>query len=138
MAYKGYLFKVGNYTFPLKYIKADSYSAYVNMQDLEPWTDADGYEHRNAVELKALKVEFETVAMLTNITLTEILSNIQRNYTSEKARECMVEAYIPEYDDYVTQRGYLSDFTPQMYYADDKVVKYNPIRLAFIGGIFNG
>ena len=49
MAYSGFLLKIGNYTFPQKYIKAESYSAYVNMQDLDPWTDANGYLHREAV-----------------------------------------------------------------------------------------
>ena len=87
MAYSGFLLKIGNYTFPQKYIKAESYSAYVNMQDLDPWTDANGFLHREAVELKALKVEFETPAMLTNVELTEIMNNIKANYTIEKARQ---------------------------------------------------
>ena len=39
------------------------------MQDVDDYTDANGYLHRNAVELKALKVEFETRAMLTNQNL---------------------------------------------------------------------
>lgn len=136
MAYKGYLIKVGDYKIPAnKFIKADSYSPYVNMQDLDPWTDANGYLHRNAVDLKALKVEFETPAMLTNYDLEEFLSNIRRNYTNSTARECMVEAYIPEYNDYVTQKCYLADFTPQIYSSYGDVLRYNPIRFAFIGGL---
>jgi hypothetical protein len=136
MAYKGYLIKVGDYKIPAnKFIKADSYSPYVNMQDLDPWTDANGYLHRNAVDLKALKVEFETPAMLTNYDLEEFLSNIRRNYTNLTARECMVEAYIPEYNDYVTQKCYLADFTPQIYSSYGGVLRYNPIRFAFIGGL---
>ena len=136
LAYQGYLIKVGDYEIPAnKFIKADSYSPYVNMQDFEPWTDANGYLHRNAVELKAMKVEFETPAMLTNITFEELMSNIRRNYTNETARECVVTAYIPEYGDYVTQRCYLSDFSPQIYSSYGGVIRYNPIRLAFIGGL---
>lgn len=136
MAYEGYLIKVGNYKIPAdKYIKADSYSAYVNMQDVDPWTDADGYVHRTAVELKALKVEFETPAMLTNKTLEAFLSKIRENYISAKERTCNVTAYIPEYDDYVTQKAYLADFTPQIYGTYGGVVRYNPIRFAFIGGV---
>lgn len=42
----------------------------------DDYTDANGYLHRNAVELKALKVEFETPAMLTNKTFNEVLNNI--------------------------------------------------------------
>ncbi len=138
MAYNGYLIKVGNYTIPAdKYIKAESYSAYVNMQDLEPWTDADGYLHRTAIDLKALKVEFETPAMLTNVEVSELLQNIRNQYIQgrENGRICTVQAYIPEYDAYVTQTSYLADFTPQMYRVDGETIWYNPIRFAFIGGV---
>lgn len=139
MAYNGWLIKVGNYIIQAnKYIRAESYSAYVNMQDLDPWPDANGYLHRNAVELKAAKIEFETPAMLTNIELTELMKNIQKNYTKPMAREFLFTAYIPEYDDYVTQTGYLADFTPQMYGTYGGVIYYNSIRLAFIGGVYSG
>ena len=138
MSYQGYLIKVGDYEILAnKFIKADSYLPYVNMQDLDPWTDADGYLHRNAVELKAMKVEFETPAMLTNAEFEELMSNIRKNYVNQTARECVVTAYIPEYNDYVTQRCYLSDFTPQIYSNYGGVLRYNPIRLAFIGGLAN-
>lgn len=138
MAYQDYLIKVGNYTIPAnKFIKANSYSPYVNMQDLEPWTDASGHLHRNAVELKAMKIEFETPAMLTNTEFATLMAKIRENYTDATARECMVTAYIPEYDGYVTQKCYLADFTPQIYSNANGVIKYNAIRLAFIGGLAN-
>lgn len=137
MAYAGYLVKIGDYTIPLSMIKADSYYAYVNMQDYEPWTDAKGYLHRDAVALKALKVEFETKAMLTNTEFATLMSNIAGEYITgkERARECNITAYIPETDDYVTQRGYMADFKPQMYFADANKIQYDPCRLAFIGGV---
>lgn len=139
MAYSGWLVKVGEYTIPAnKYIKAESYSAYVNMQDLDPWTDEDGYLHRNALELKALKVEFETPAMLTNIELSNLMANIRRNYIDSIGRTSYVTAYIPEYDDYVTQKSYLADFQPQIYGNYGNIIRYNPIRLAFIGGLYEG
>lgn len=136
--YSGWLLKIGNYTLPKKFIKADSYKAYVSMQDVDPWTDANGYLHRTAVELKVAKIEWETTAMLTNKTFTELMQNIQRNYTVPKARQVIFTAYIPEYDDYVTQVGYLSDFQPNMYFADDNKIQYDPIRLAIIGGVYSG
>lgn len=137
--YSGWLIKVGDYTIPAnKFIRAESYSAYVNMQDLDPWTDANGYVHREAVDLKVLKVEFETPAMLTNRDFEELMSNIRRNFTVPKARQCIVTAYIPEYDEYVTQTAYLADFTPQMYGTYGGAIHYNPVRLAFIGGVYDG
>lgn len=139
MAYDGYLLKFGNYIIPAgKYMKAESYMPYVNMQDLDPWTDADGYLHRNVVGLKALKVEFETPAMLTNKEFSDLMANIRKNYTKAEGRVGVITAYIPEYDDYVTQTGYLADFQPTVYGNYGGIVRYNPIRLAFIGGLYEG
>ncbi len=135
MAYAGYLLKIGNFTIPTSIIKADSYYAYVNMQDYEPWTDAKGYLHRDVVDLKALKVEFETKAMLTNTEFASLMSSIKAQFTKATARECNITAYIPELDDYVTQKGYMADFKPQMYFADQNKIQYDPVRFAFIGGV---
>lgn len=135
MAYNGYLLKIGSYVVPSKFIKAESYSPYVNMQDVDPWTDADGLVHRNAVELKALKVEFDTPPMITRTQLNELLNGIRNNYISAKERTVNVTAYIPEYDDYVTQKAYLADFTPVIYGIFDGVIKYNSIRFAIVGGV---
>lgn len=138
MAYKGYLLKIGDYKFPLKYIKADTYKAYINMQDLNPWTDAKGFLHRNAVDLKAAKAEFETRAMLTNEIFSGIMANIYENFTVPKAKQCDITMYIPEIDDYITQTGYMADITPQIYYAGKDIIKYDPISFAFIGGVYGG
>lgn len=136
MAYSGWLLKIGNYTVDAKrFIKAESYSAYANMQVLDPWTDADGYEHIQAVTLKAIKIEFETPPMLTNTDFTELMNGIKANYIDAKARKCIVTAYIPELDDYVTQLCYIANFTPQIYGTYDGVIHYNSIRLAIIGGV---
>ena len=40
-------------------MKADSYSPYVNMQDVDPWTDENGELHRNPLDLKVAKIELE-------------------------------------------------------------------------------
>ena len=139
MSYSGFLVKVGNYIIPAnKFIRAESYSAYANMQDLNPYTDANGYAHREAVELKAIKVEFETPAMLTNTEFEELMSNIRANYIVPGERSFYLTAYIPEYDSYVTQRAYMADFTPQMYSTARGIIRYNPVRLAFIGGVYDG
>ena len=139
MSYSGFLLQVGDYEIDAgKYIQPESYSAYVNMQDLDPYTDANGYLHREAVDLKSVKIEFETPAMLTNTEFAELMKNIQKNYTVPKERKCIITAYIPEYDSYVTQSAYLADFTPQIYGTYGGKIHYNSIRLAFIGGVYDG
>lgn len=139
MAYSGFLIKVGDYIIPAnKYIKADSYSPYLNMQDIDDYTDANGYLHREPLDLKAAKVEFETPAMLTNTQFADLMKNIRANYTVPKGRQLILTAYIPEYDDYVTQTAYLADFQPSIYSTAGGIIRYNPIRLAFIGGVYDG
>lgn len=136
MAYSGWLLKIGNYIIDTKrFVKAETYSAYVNMQDIDDYTDANGFLHRNVVELKAEKIEFETPFLLQD-NFNELMRNIRANYTVPSKRQCMITAYIPEYDDYVTQTGYLADFQPQIYGNYGGVLRYNPCRLAFIGGVF--
>lgn len=78
--YSGWLVKIEDYTIPAnRFIRADSYKASAYMQDVDPWTDANGYVHRNAIQLKALKVEFETPAMLTDEDFAEFMHNIDAN-----------------------------------------------------------
>ena len=139
MSYSGFLLKIGDYTIPHKYIKADSYQAYVNMQDLEPWTDSNGYVHREkTVELKALKVEFETKPLLTNKEFDEgLIANIRKQFVKEVGKECYITAYIPELSSYVTQYGYMADFTPQIYRVSENTIWYDSTRLAFVGGVYH-
>ena len=139
MSYSGFLLKIGDYTIPHKYIKADSYQAYVNMQDLEPWTDSNGYVHREkTVDLKALKVEFETKPLLTNKEFDEgLISNIRKQFVKPVGKECYITAYIPELSSYATQYGYMADFTPQIYRVSGNTIWYDSTRIAFVGGVYH-
>lgn len=139
MGYKGYLLKIKEYEVPQKFIKAESYKAYVNMQDVDDYTDANGYLHRNAVELKVAKIEFETPDMLTDEQFRELMSNIQEGYEIPEARQCRIEAYIPETGKYIEQMAYLADIEPQIYWTKgNTLIQYKPVRFAFIGGVYSG
>lgn len=158
--YAGWLVKIGEYTIPSdRFIRADSYKAQAIMQDLDPWTDANGYVHRQAVKLKALKVEFETPAHLTDDDVAELLYNISRNiitnghqqidadggFYHEGGNDCYITAFSPRYNKYFRQRGYLADIEPQIYGNYEKIeggtsqiLRYDPIRFAFVGGVYDG
>lgn len=138
MAYNGWLIKIGDYIIPNTILKPSTYSPYVNMQDLDPWTDANGYVHRDAVELKAEKIEFETIPMLTDAQFNDLMNNIRNQFVNPNGRECYITAYIPEYGDYITQYGYMADFQPTIYGTYDNTIKYDSVRLAFIGGVYEG
>lgn len=136
MAYNGYLLKIGTYEVsPDTYMKTESYKAYINMQDIDDWTDADGYLHRSVVELKAMKVEFETPDMLTNTQFSSLIGNIYSNFTDSNAKECIVDAYVPELDGYVTEKCYMVDIQPQIHAIFDDTIHYSSMRFTFVGGL---
>lgn len=133
MAYSGYLVKVGTYTIPLSLIRAETYSVFKSVTDLDSYVDASGYLHRNALEHIANKVEFETVPLLTDKEFADLMSNLYSQMSSTLERKASVTCYIPETDSYVTQDMYMPDIKPTLYYADANKIQYNQIRLAFIG-----
>lgn len=133
MAYNGYLIKVGNYTIPHKYIKAETYQALYSTIDLDSTRLANGTLNREVLEHHVGKVEFETIPLMDNEQLNDLLSNIRNNYTNALEKKANVTFYVPEYDRYETQEMYVPDITFTMYFADGNKVKYNPVRIAFIG-----
>ena len=131
--YNGYLIKVGTYVIPHKYIQAESYKVTRNSQDLDSYRDANGYLHREALDNFVPKVEFNVRPMLTNTEFALLMENIRSQYINEVERRVVAEVFVPEVNDYVTQDMYLSDFTPEMYFADSMKIIYKTFRMAFIG-----
>ena len=66
------------------------------------------------------------------IEVSELMRKIQGEYTDDTEKKANVTYYVPELDVYVTQEMYMPDIPFTMYYADDKIIKYNSFRLAFI------
>lgn len=133
MAYNGYLIKVGTYTIPLSIIRAETYSPYKSVTDLDSYVDANGILHRNALEHVAYKIEFETIPLLTDTQFGDLMSNLYAQMSNTLERKASVTAFIPEINDYITQDMYMPDIKPVLYYADGEKIQYNQIRLAFIG-----
>lgn len=133
MAYAGYLIKVGTYTIPLSIMRAETYTVFMSITDLDSYVDANGYLHRNALDHIANKVEFETIPLMDNTQFSSLMANLYAQMTETKERKASVTCYIPEIDDYVTQDMYMPDIKPILYYADDSKIQYNQVRLAFIG-----
>ena len=134
MAYAGYLVKVGTYTIPLSFIKAESYKVTHLIQDLDSYRDADGILHRNALSHVPDKCEFECVPMLTNTEISTVVNAIRGQFTNAAERKASVTIYIPETDSYVTNEDmYMPDPEYSIYYADSSIIQYNSVRFAFIG-----
>lgn len=133
MAYNGYLIKVGSYTIPQNKIKAESYNAVLHVQDLDSFRDANGVLNRTALEHTVAEVNFELKALLTNLDVSEIFSNIRNNYTVQSERKVSATVYVPELDDYVTQDMYMPDVNFSIYGTYNNVITYNSIPVSFIG-----
>lgn len=146
MAYQGYLIKVGTYTIPFQYIKAETYQAVWSTTDVDSYRDADGTLHRDSVlPNRVMKVEWETPDM-SDTEFETLMSNIRSQYLNTdavgdstlfkgtQAKSCSVTAFMPEENAYKTDTCYLtSDVNFSIRYADENGLRYNPVRFAFIG-----
>ena len=133
MSYSGFLIKVGSFTIPLSWMRAETYSVALHGQDLDSYRDADGLLHRQALEYVVPKVEFNIPAMKKQKEFAAFMANIRANYINATEKRVSATVYIPEIDEYVTQDMYVPDITPSIYLANDKDIWYNEIRIAFIG-----
>lgn len=132
MAYQGYLLKVGNTKIPHSYMRAETYKALLSTNDLDSYRDANGKLHRNALEHRVGKVEFETPPLMDNKKMTNFLKMFQNNYIDVKEKAVNATFYVPELDDYLTQKMYVPDINFTLYFADEEKVQYNQTRIALI------
>ncbi len=133
MSYNGYLIKVGDYTIPQDKIRATSYDAVLHVQDLDSFRDANGVLKRTALEHTVPEVNFELIPMLTNKEISEIFDNIRRNYSVPAERQVVATVYVPELNDYVTQKMYMPDVNFPIYGTYGGKITYNAIAISFIG-----
>ena len=130
--YSGFLLKIGNEIFNMKYIKEKTYKGYASVQDLDSYRDANGVLHREALSHVPIKCEFETIP-LDNEQYGQIMDMIRRNSINELERKVSITAFILEYNGYVTQDAYMAEPQPQIQTIKDNNIQYAPLRIAFIG-----
>lgn len=126
----------GGFAFPLKYIKFDSYKVLYSVTDLDSYRDQNGELHRNALEHRPIKAEFETPAMLDNDEFGNLMRELQVRYTVPAEKKLVIDVFIAEINDYlVSQEVYIPDLNIQMYRYNKAMGKlqYDPVRFAFIG-----
>lgn len=137
---KGFLVKVGNYTIPFRYIKADTFQGLWSTTDVDSYRDAYSTAHRDSVQPRhPMKVEFETPDM-SDTEIRTLLANIQSQYlpastlwNGKQAKTCLVTAWIGELGVYKEDYCYAPDIPMSIRYADENEIRYNPVRIAFIG-----
>lgn len=133
MAYQGYLLKVGSYVIPTSIMKAESYKALYSTLDLDSTRLANGKLNRDVLAHHVGKVEFETLPLLDNTQMSNIMLGIRNSYIDVNEKSANVTFYVPEIDDYITQKMYVPDINFTMYLANSNKIQYEPVRLAFIG-----
>lgn len=138
MAYQGYLLKVGTslVEVPTQYIEGTTYKVTPN-QRME-WSaerDTTGALHRETVENKPPKIEFETIPRLTNTEIGNLMSILRNAYTDADERKLPINFYDPESDSYKTWDCYMPDIEFAISEIDNRnnIIYYEKIRLAFIG-----
>lgn len=143
---KGFLVKVGNYTIPFRYIKAETYQAVWSTTDVDSYRDASGTLHRDSVLTnRVLKVEWETPD-LSDTEFETMMATIRSQYLNSakvgdvnlfngtQAKSANVTAWMPEEGAYKSDVCYLTaDVNFSIRYADENGIRYNPVRFAFIG-----
>lgn len=141
MAFTGYLIKVcstenGTYAeITPKYIRAETYNVTPN-QRME-WSaerDINGCLHRQTVENRPPKIEFETPVM-TNSDINALNTIIRNAYEDVSERKLWVQFYDPETDSYKKHECYMPDVKYKIRNIDTthNVVNYEQLRYAFIG-----
>ena len=104
---KDYLFKFGNYIFPMKYIAKNGYVTAPNQrQDLDPYTDATGETHRYPVDHTKTYIEITTLDIPWDV-MDEITEGISSNYIDFLHRDAFCEYYNTESRKWETGHFYL-------------------------------
>ena len=104
---KDYLFKFGDFVFPMKHIAENGWNIAPNQrQDLDSFTDANGLTHRNAVEHTKTNISIKTLDIDWD-EMDSIMENIQSNYINYLERDAMCEYYDSETRTYKTGHFYL-------------------------------
>ena len=134
MAFNGVLFQFGDYVFPNKYIKFDTYNIAPNQrQDLDSYTDGNGVTHRNALEHTKTQVQFIILGM-TETSIRPILKGLTSNYINANERDANCLYYDPETGEYKTGHFYLD---PSVQFRlkrldENNTLHYGETQLLFI------
>ena len=129
MAFEGWLLKINGIAFPTRLIAAESLKITPDqIMDLDPYRDANGELHRNALPHTATSIEFTTIALyLTDI---EILNTFLPH---DNRVRCEVEYWNPNTSSYVSGAFYIADVPYEFYMVDEekKEILYKPIKVTF-------
>lgn len=136
--FDGRLLIVGDYRFPLDYIRLETYKTTPNQRlDRDSYEDANGDLQRNALNKTRTKIEFET-PYLRYYDKRILMANLREQFNNSQAehneRKVQLTYFNDETDEYDTAFFYIPDITWTYYNVDEvnKDILYLPTRIAFI------
>lgn len=135
MAYRGYLFQFGDYIFPNKYIKFDTYDILPEqIQDMDSYTDGNGVTHRNALEHTKTNITFSTLE-ISEVAMDKIMSNLKKNYINKNETDANCTYFSPRENKYLTGHFYLDPsikFSIKKVDDNGKSIAYGEMQWIFI------
>lgn len=135
MAYRKYLFQFGNFIFPNKYIKFDTFKIKPDQrQDMDSFTDGNGVTNRNALEHTKSNVSFTTLEM-PEAAMNAITSGLRANYLNTNETDANCVYYNPRIGDYKTGHFYLDpsvEFQIKKEDENGKSIRYSEMQWLFI------
>ena len=104
---KDYLFKFGSFVFPMEHIADGGWNIAPNQrQDINPYTDANGVTHRQAVEHTKTTININTLDIDWD-EMDAIMQGITDNYINRLERDAECDYYDTETRTYKTGHFYL-------------------------------
>lgn len=130
------LFKFGNYEFPDKHIKYDSFDSKPSQrQDLDSYTDGFGVTQRNALSHYKTEISFVTLSM-SKAEMDSIMEGITSNYINENERNAQCTYYNDEKRVKMTGKFYMDPSIKfrikQVNKQTGEVEKYGEMTWTFI------
>lgn len=127
MVFEGWLLKINGIVFPNRLIAFESYKITPNqIMDLDPYRDADGVLHRNALPHTATSIEFSTTYLRSGDVeqLNEFLPHDNRV-------KCLVEYWNPNSSSYQSGEFYIADVPYEIVNVNEKrkTIFYKPIKI---------
>lgn len=130
--YQGYLIKIGNDIFPMKYIVSDSYTSTDNQRtELKAYRNASNYLKRQTSPNFKTKIEFETPPLYLN-EMKKIRKLINAGTVNSKERKVKIQYWNTEELRYKRAYMYMPDVDYTVKNSFGNELLYNPIKFSFI------
>lgn len=130
--YLGYLLKIKNEIFPMKYIASDSYTSTDNQRtELKAYRNANNLLIRQTSPNYKTKIEFETPPLYLS-DVKKIKNIINGGMVNAKERKVKILYWNTEELRYKNAYMYMPDIDYTIKNSYGKELLYNPIKFSFI------